>query len=172
MTSASLKLESHMRLPAAAPAREIVDELDRGAIAPMQVLRHQQQRSALGVTVQEFAHFAEHPFQVDADKLSQQRFALFRGTEPGQLQQPGRRDGAQQRWHCCVSATQLRERFEYWVVRLAASVVLHAMATRAGDFAESGNKAIDQRRLANAGLAGDPEHDALAARHAVPGAPK
>ena len=81
---------------AAAPAREIVDELDRGAIAPMQILRHQQQRTALGVAVQEFAHFTEHPFQVDADELSQQGFALFGGTEPGQLQQPGGRDGAQQ----------------------------------------------------------------------------
>ena len=69
----------------------------------MQVLRHQQQRSALGVTVQEFAHLAEHSFQVDADELSQQGFALFRGAEPGQLQQPGRRDGAQQSWNCCVS---------------------------------------------------------------------
>ena len=155
---------------AAAPAREVIDELDRRAIAPMQVLRHQQQRTALGVTVQEFAHFAEHPFQVDADKLSQQGFALFRGTEPGQLQQPGRRDGAQQRWYFCINATQLREGFENRMVRLAASVVLHAMATRASNVAEPGNKAIDQRSLANPGLAGDPEYDALATPHAVPGA--
>ena len=56
------------------------------------------------------------------------------------------------------------------MVRLAASVVLHAMAARAGDLAEPGNKAIDQRSLANSGLAGDPEYDALATPHAIPGA--
>ena len=168
--------ESKARKPheaaAAAPAREVIDELDRGAIAPMQVLGHQQQRTALGVTVQEFAHLTEHPFQVDADKLSQQGFALFHGTEPGQLQQPGRRDGAQQRWYFCISAAQLREGFENRMVRLAASVVLHAMATRASNVAEPGDKAIDQRGFANPGLAGDPEYDALATPHAVPGAAK
>ena len=91
--------ESEARKPhepaRAAPPREIVDELDRRAIGPMQILRDEQQRSLLRVSVQKFADLAKHPFQVDADKLSQQGFALFRGTEPGQLQHPGRRDSSQ-----------------------------------------------------------------------------
>ena len=95
MTSASRKLESHMTLPWLRRRAMIVDELDRRAIAPMQVLGDQQQRPALGVAVQEFAHLAQHSLQIDSDELAQQGFALLRGAEPGQLQQPGRRDSAQ-----------------------------------------------------------------------------
>jgi hypothetical protein len=58
------------------------------------------------------------------------------------------------------------------MVRLAASVVLHAVAARAGDVAEPGDKAIDQRGFADPGLAGNPEYDALATRRALPGAAK
>src|SRR6185436_2133945 len=136
----------------AAPTGQVVDELDRGAIGPMQVLRHQQQRSALGVTVEELAHFTKHPFQVDADQLPKQGFALLRRTQPGQLQQPSWRDGTQQSRHVCITATQLREGFEYRMVGLAASVVLHAMAARTNAVAKPGNEAIDQSRLADAGL--------------------
>jgi hypothetical protein len=36
---------------AAAPPRDVVDELDRRAVAPVQVFRHQQQGALVGVSV-------------------------------------------------------------------------------------------------------------------------
>ena len=83
---------------AAASSRDVVDELGRRAIAPMQVLGDQQQRPVLGVAVEELAHLAQHALRIHADELSAQALPLFSSTEPGQLQQPGRRDGAQQRY--------------------------------------------------------------------------
>ena len=78
----------------AAPAREEVDELERRPIAPVQVFRDQQQRSVLGVAIEEFAHLAEHALGGCADELLAQRFALVGSANPRQLQQPGRRDRA------------------------------------------------------------------------------
>ena len=64
------------------------------------------------------------------------------------------------------------ECFEDGVVRLAGAVVLYAIATSTSRVAQSGNKLLNQRSLANSGLAGDPEHCALASAQAFPGATK
>ncbi len=99
---------------AATPSRDIVDELNRRAVAPMQVLGDQQQRPALGVAIEHLAHLAQHAIRADARELSSQGVALFRGAEPRQLQQPGRRHGAQQgrdaRCRCGTAPRGLRER--------------------------------------------------------------
>ena len=55
---------------AATAPRDVVDELDRRAVTPMQVLGHQQQRATLGVAIEELAHFAQHAIRVDAGELS------------------------------------------------------------------------------------------------------
>ena len=44
----------------APPSRDVVDELDRRAIAPMQVLGHKQQRPALARAIEKLAHLAQH----------------------------------------------------------------------------------------------------------------
>ena len=156
---------------AAAPPRDVVDELDRRAVAPMQVLGHQQQRPALGVAIEQLAHLAQHAIRADAGELSSQRVALLRGAEPRQLQQPGRRHGAQQRHgSVAVAAAQLGQGFEHGKIRLAGAVVLDALAARAGDVAEAGDEVLDQRRLADTRFAGNPDDRALAAARDVPGA--
>jgi hypothetical protein len=109
----------------------------------MSWIGHQQQWPALGVSVEEFAYLAQHPVQVYTDELPQQGFALFSSTQPGQLQQPGWGNGTQQSRQVRIRATQLRQSFEYRVVWLAASVVLHAMTARTSNVAEPGNKTID-----------------------------
>ena len=43
-----------------AAAREVVDELHRGVVAPVQVLGDQQQRPILGVAIEQLAHLAQH----------------------------------------------------------------------------------------------------------------
>ncbi len=98
---------------AAAPPREEFDELDRRPIAPMQVFRDQQQRPILRVAIEEFAHLPEHPLRGCADELLAQRFALLGGAEPRQLQQPGRRDRAQQRRNVRGSSAKLRKCLEH-----------------------------------------------------------
>ena len=157
---------------AAAPPRDIVDELDRRTVAPMQVLGHQQQRPALGVAIEHLAHLAQHSIRADARQLSSQRLALLRGAEPRQLQQPGRRHRAQQARNRAVAAAQLRERFENGKIRFARAVVLHALAARTSDVAEARDEMFDQRRLADAGFAGNPDHRSLAAARDIPGAAK
>ena len=115
---------------AATAPRDVVDELDRRAVAPMQVLGHQQQRPALARAIEKLAHLAQHAIRADAGELSSQRFALLRGAEPRQLQEPGRRDRAQQRDERAVAAAQLRQRFQHGKIRLAGAVVLDALAAR------------------------------------------
>ena len=61
---------------AAASARDVVDQLDRRAVAPVQIFGHQQQRPALGVAIEQLAHLAQHAIRADAGKLSSQRVAL------------------------------------------------------------------------------------------------
>ena len=73
------------------PPGEEVDELQRRPVAPVQILGDQQQRD-LGVAIKEFTHLAEHSLGVRACELASQRFALVGSANPGQLQQPGRRD--------------------------------------------------------------------------------
>ena len=63
---------------AATAPRDVVDELDRRAVAPMQILGHQQQRATLGVAIEELAHLAQHAIRADAGELSSQRFPLLR----------------------------------------------------------------------------------------------
>ena len=117
----------------------------------------------LGVAIEQLAHLAQHALRADAGQLSPQRVALLRGAEPRQLQQPGRCHRAQQRRHRAVAAAQLGQRFEHGKVGLAGAVVLHALAARAGDVAEARDEVLDQRGLADARFAGDPDHRALAA---------
>jgi hypothetical protein len=172
MTSDNLKARQPHQLPPLRRPGQIVDELNRRVVGPMQVLREQQERLPFGVPAQEFAHLAQHPFEVDADKLSQQGLALFDGAQPRQLQEPGRRDSSQQSWDGFVCATELCERFKDGMVGFAASIVLHATPTSTGDLAESSNEVLDERGLADARLPCDPEHHASAARDLIPRAPK
>jgi hypothetical protein len=51
-------------------------------------------------------------------------------------------------------------------------VMLHALAARTGDAAEPGSEVLDQGRLADARLPGDPGDGPAAAYRAIPDAPK
>ena len=153
---------------AAAPPRDVVDELDRRAVAPVQVFRHQQQRPLLGVAVEQLAHLAQHAVRAHAGQFAPQRVAFLRGAEPRQLQQPGRRHGAQQRGQVRVLAAQLGQRLQHRQIGLAGAVVLHALAARDGDVSEARHEVLDQRGLADARLAGDPDHRPLAAAGLAP----
>ena len=115
---------------AAAPPRDVVDELDRRPVAPVQVFGHQQQRPLLGVAVEQLAHLAQHAVGAHAGQFAPQRVAFLRGAQPRQLQQPGRRHAAQQRGQSAVLAAQLGHRLQHRQVRLAGAVVLHALAAR------------------------------------------
>ena len=157
---------------AATPSRDIVDELERRAVAPMQVFGHEQQRSALGRAIENLAHLAQHAIRADPRELSSKRFALVRGAVPRQLQEPGRCDGAQQRHKSAVVSAQLRERFQHWQVRFPCTVMLHALAARDSNVAKRGDEVFDERRLADTRFAGDPDDRAFSAARHVPRAPK
>ncbi|VVO20907.1 hypothetical protein PS691_04182 [Pseudomonas fluorescens] len=153
---------------AATSPRHIVDELDRRPIAPVQVFGHQQQRALLCVAVQQFTHFPQHAVRTDAGKLAPQCVSLLRSAQPRQLQQPGRRHGAQQRRQGGVAAAQIGQRLQHRQVRLAGAVVFHAMAACAGDAAKAGEEILDQRGLANPRFSGEPDYCTLAAVSPLP----
>ena len=141
----------------AAPSRDVVDELDRRAIAPMEVLGYKQQRPALARAIQKLAHLAQHAISRNTGELPPQSVALLGGAEPRQLQEPGRCDRTQQRHERAVDAAQLRQGFEDGEVRLAAAVLIDALAADAKNIAEIRDEMLDQRRLADPRLAGNPD---------------
>jgi hypothetical protein len=138
----------------------------------MQVLREEQERFTVGVPARNSPISRSIRSKLTPTSFSQQGIALFDGAQPGQLQEPSRRDSSQQSWDGFVCATELCERFEDGMVGLAAPIVLHATPASTGDLAESSNEVLDERSLADARLACDPEHHASAARDVVPRAPK
>ena len=135
----------------------------------MQILGHQQQRRALCVAIEHFAHLAQHALRADAGQLLTECSTLLRATEPRQLHEPRRRDSAKQRRSSvAVTAAQFRERFEDGQMRLARTVLLYALTTDGNDIAESRNEPLDQRRLADARFAGNPHDYAFAGARKVP----
>ena len=66
----------------ASPSRDVVDQLDRRAIAPMKILGHKQQLPALARAVQKLAHLAQHAVRRDTGELPPQSVALLGGAEP------------------------------------------------------------------------------------------
>ena len=104
----------------------------------------------------------------DTGELPPQSVALLGGAEPRQLQEPGRRDRTQQRHQRAVDAAQLRQGFKDREVRLAAAVLIDALAADAKNIAETGNEMLDQRRLADTRLAGNPHDPAFARAREIP----
>ena len=155
---------------AAAPPRDVVDELDRRAVAPVQVLRHQQQGALVGVAVQQLAHLPQHAVRAYAGQFSPQCVAFLGGAEPRQLQQPGRPDRAQQRGQVRVLAAQLSQSLQHRQIGLAGAVVLDALAARHGDASQARHEVLDQHGLADARFAGHPHHRPLPAAGLAPGA--
>jgi hypothetical protein len=68
---------------AAAPTGEEVDEPKRRPIALVQIFRDEQEGPTLRWTIEEFTHFAEHPFGARAYELAAQRVAFFGRADPG-----------------------------------------------------------------------------------------
>jgi hypothetical protein len=153
-----------------APPRDVVDELDRRSVAPVQVFSHQQQWTMLRVAVQQLAHLAQHAVGADTGELAAKRLSLFHSAEPGQLQQPSRRHTAQQPGQLPVAARQLGQRLQHRKIRLACAVVLDALTARDGRAMHAAHKVLDQHRLADSRLAGYPHHRALALARVIPGA--
>src|SRR3990167_8988097 len=148
---------------------DVVDELDGGPVAPVQVFGDQQQRPLLRVAIQQFAHLSQHTLRADASEFAAQRVAPIRAAQPRQLQQPGRCHSAQQRRQRGVAATQLGQRLQYRQIGLAGAIVLYAMTARAGDAAEAGDEMLDQRGLADPRPAGEPDQRTLAPVRPLPG---
>ena len=156
---------------AAAPPRDVVDELDRRAVAPVQVFRHQQQRPLLGVAVEQLAHLAQHAVRAHAGQFAPQCVAFLRGAEPRQLQQPGRR-------HACAAAragprpcgtARPAPPAPADRARRCRSAPRTGRA-RTATAPEARHEVLDQRGLADARLAGHPHHRPLPAAGLAPGA--
>ena len=153
---------------AAAPPRHVIDELDRCPVTPVQVLGHQQQRPALGVTVDQLPNLAQHSIRADTHQLSTQCLALVGCAQPRQLQQPSGRDRAQQCRNLTVSAAQLRKRLQHRQIGFAGTVQIDALTARASDVAKARDKVFNKRGLTDPGLAGNPDHCTFTAEHSVP----
>ena len=153
---------------AGATARDVVDELHRRLIAPVQVLGDEQQRTIRRVAIQQLAHLPQHARLARAGELAAQSLALGCTAQPRQLQQPCRSDGADQLHQPRIAPAQCRERFQNGQIRLAFAVLLDALPVRAMDVARFGHEAFDQRGLPHARFAGDPHDLALACARELP----
>ncbi len=155
---------------AATPPRDVVDQLDGGAVAPVQVFRHQQQGVLLRVPVEQFTHLPQHALGTDAGQLAAQAVPFFGGAQPRQLQKPGGRDGPQQRRQRRIVAAQVRQCFQHGQVGLARAVMFHALAAGTRGPRETRDEMLDDAGLADTRLARQPEYRALAAARLLPGA--
>jgi hypothetical protein len=152
----------------AAPPCDVVDELDSGAVAPVQVLRHQQQRLAVARAVEKRAYLAQHAIGGDTRELASQQVPFLRIGEPRQLQEPRWRRRTQQRYERVVRAAQVGDGLEHGKVRFARPMMLDALSSGTRDVAEAGDEVLDQGRLADTRLTGNPHDLALAAARGFP----
>ena len=144
--------------------RERVEQVERGRVAPVQVLEHERDasscRRARPSVVDELA---EHPFVRRTGEPPLDRFALV-------VLRPATASAQATSARLCASdlddalaaalAAQPPERFEHRQVRLAGAAMLHAL-TMADQNLCAGRRrdeALDDRRLADPRLSRD-EHD-------------
>ncbi len=137
-------------------ARHGRQQVDRGRIAPVQILEHQQQRLLGGQGVQRLDGLAEHASRRRADDAPLHVAGIVGLEQPRQLHQPGRRvlgqRPAQVGPHLRVA--EAPERVEHGQVRLGDAVLLGALPARHEHVAGRRQERVDQRRLARPRLAG------------------
>ena len=141
----------------AATPRQVVEQADRGMVAPVQVLDHQQQRLRGGCCIEQRAKFAQHAVLRGTGQLAAQLHLVGLGDKPRQLRQPGGRGLAQRghprgrRW----PPRQFGQRVEDGQVGFAATGLIDALAHRHGHPTRPrhGAGVADQAALADAGLA-------------------
>ncbi|MCU7375180.1 hypothetical protein PEC18_31275 [Paucibacter sp. O1-1] len=88
--------DKHQRAAAATPPRQVAEQLDRGVIAPLQILQHQQQRLFGAGPIDQLAELAQHAVLSRTGGLALQLPSVLVADEPGQLQEPGGRYPAHQ----------------------------------------------------------------------------
>ena len=153
-----------------AALREKADQVERRGIAPVEVLEHEDQRLLRAERLGELGDLAQHALARGALELALQRCAAVLADEPGHLHEPARRHAAQRldEGRPAGAARERAERLEHRQVRLAAAEVVEALAARdAHRRLDPREPRVDQRRLADAGLAGHEHH--LALRRRAPG---
>jgi hypothetical protein len=157
----------HQQACVAAPARERRDQVDRRAVAPVQVLEDQHQRCRRRELAERVQHLAQASLRRDPGGGAQQQREVVLVEQPRHLREPRRREAAQQR-HELVERDllgEVAERLEQRQERLARAVVLEALPLRDADalacrrLLEEG---VDQHRLAEPRGAGHEHHLRLA----------
>ena len=156
------------------PPREQREEVQRRRIAPVQIFEHQNERAFRGGRLQRFGHLAQHPLA--GRSRHDQAAAFFRRQaleDRRHLREPGRRVLAEVRDQVLAArlSAQLAEGGEDRQVRLACAEVLDALTATdecLADVRRAVDERVDQRGLADARLAADEDHAALATPCGVP----
>ncbi len=136
-------------------ARERDERLERRGVAPVHVLEHEHERLGLGELLEQLEHLAQHPVARRAAGALVQQLERARVDEPGHLDRPRRRAPREQLDQLAAArpASQPAERIQERQVGLALAVALEALAAR-DQPAGLGEERLDERGLADAGLAG------------------
>lgn len=151
--------EDRRRAP---PPHEAVDDVERRAVAQVQILQHQQQRVCRGHGLQGVEKLAQHAL-AGADALDP---GGGRQAHGGQLRHPARCLADQGETDLGRQTAEHGQHVEQRHERLARAPQVDALA--AADYqigtarGGPGEKGVDQRRLAQPGLAGDEDQPALA----------
>ena len=138
------------------------ERIERRRVAPMHVFEHEHDGLGRGELLEQLEQLAQHPVARRAASALVQPLELARLDEPGHLDRPRRRPADEQLDDLAASRAvgQPAERVEQRQVGLALAVALETLAARYQP-AGLAEERLDQRGLADAGLAGD-EDDAPA----------
>src|SRR4030095_11643889 len=88
--------------------------------------------------------------------------------EPWQAQQPARSNGADECRQRRVPSAERSKRFEHGKIGLARAILVEAFSVSAMSLADFGHKALDERRLSDAGFTSDPDELSFAGRGLLP----
>ena len=140
-------------------AREERDQVDRGAVAPLQVLEDEHQ-GAFGAERRDgFRHLAQHALGSRAEELATQRPAVVVRRRPRQLGEPERCALPEPADHpVALVAAEPTQGLQHGLVGLAGTVVLDALSDPDEGRAVAGELRREGARnggLADARLAGD-----------------
>ena len=142
------------------PARQVGHHVQAGAVAPVQVFEPQHDGPFAGQRLQRLCQLAQHALCGGVGRRPTQCGRIGGVGQPGQLHQPGR-GVAFKRLAQVVGADlpgQLLQRLQDRQVGLTRAVLIDATALDRPQLAGlgmAGHEGLDQRRLANPGLATD-----------------
>ncbi len=162
-----VRAEPHDSRRRSAP-REMVEQPQCRGVAPVQVLGQQKQRMLCREASHQLRDLTNLALLVRAGQLAIQRRTVCFRHQPRQLHEPRRCESSHEIRNLRLAAAQRTQRFEYWQIRLTRAVLFDTLTADDDHARQLADELLDERRLADSGIACDPEHGAIASHDVAP----